>query len=376
MSNRGLLFVFTYVVVPAASIPLTSRNFISNNPIGTSKDSNIGVSRWLEDFSHSAIPVSCHSHNDYTRPWPLFSALAAGCASTEADVWLSPDGKDLLVGHHRKSLSPDRTLKSLYIDPLMEILNTINPESIWNNFSRTDQANGVFRTQPEATLILFIDVKDDASKTWPLVLEQLEPLRQKLFLTRHEEINSTEQELWPGPVTIVGTGNILNRRDVSIGQDLDQWNAYHDAFLDALLDKLPTDDRRDEFYAASVSFKKTIGSVFAGFSKKQLYKLRDQIDSAQQKGLKVRYWDTPSWPISHRDYVWRTLIKEGVDLLNADDVQSAAKRDWSRGYERETIWLAVVSVHILITSGVVLWVVHRAIQKYERRLKDEGSIRV
>ena len=45
--------------------------------------------RWVEDLSAQVSPVMVHSHNDYLRPRPLFSALSVGCASVEADVWLS-----------------------------------------------------------------------------------------------------------------------------------------------------------------------------------------------------------------------------------------------------------------------------------------------
>ena len=35
-----------------------------------------------------------HSHNDYWRDTPLYTALANGVQSIEADVWLNPkDGK-------------------------------------------------------------------------------------------------------------------------------------------------------------------------------------------------------------------------------------------------------------------------------------------
>lgn len=374
---------------------MTSRNFISNNPIETNGTPTDGVSKWLDDFSHSAIPVMCHSHNDYTRPYPLFSALAAGCASVEADVWSTPDGKDLLVGHSKGSLSTERTLQSLYINPLLEILDSLNPSDTGYNLSKTDQAMGVFRTHAYKTLILFIDVKDDPVTTWPLVVKQLEPLRQKFYLSRHQIISSEDdapipQTFWLGPITVVGTGNILDHRQVNYGSDVNSWRQYHDVFLDAPLDKLPLaetigneQDRvtttinawsENEFYTASVSFWKTIGSVRTGLSKSQLSKLRAQITAAQLKGLVTRYWGLPEWPISHRDYVWKILIREGIDLLNADDIETAAKRDWSRGYSRETIWISVVSAYIVVASALLLWFGHRTIQRELRNLEKSNSI--
>jgi hypothetical protein len=40
---------------------------------------------WMMPLS---VPVGCHSHNDYWRRVPLYSALQAGCIGVEADVWL------------------------------------------------------------------------------------------------------------------------------------------------------------------------------------------------------------------------------------------------------------------------------------------------
>src|ERR1700743_3646745 len=40
------------------------------------------------DFTASKMPIHCHSHNDYWRTKPLYSAIGVGCSSVEADVWL------------------------------------------------------------------------------------------------------------------------------------------------------------------------------------------------------------------------------------------------------------------------------------------------
>ena len=59
-----------------------------------------------------------HAHNDYAHPRPLFDALAARFGSIEADVFLV-DGK-LLVAHERKTLTPEKTLEALYLEPLRD----------------------------------------------------------------------------------------------------------------------------------------------------------------------------------------------------------------------------------------------------------------
>lgn len=386
-----MLFAFIFVLQPKALRDTASENFISNNPIATDGQPVDGLSRWLEDFSRTVVPVMCHSHNDYWRPYPLYSALAAGCTGVEADVWLSDDGSEVLVGHDRQSLSLERTLRATYLDPLLEILDKMNPPEIWSNFSRTDRPHGVFRSQPNITLVLLLDVKDDASKTWPIVMQQLEPLRRKLFLTRYEQISSDpgfilRQTSWPGPVTIVGTGNLLEDRAINYWPNSTLYHRHHDAFLDAPLEQLLEDNFRGVFnggyfkrmlwdsedaYYTSVSFKQSIGSVRAGFSEKQLSKLRKQIETAKWSGLKSRYWDLPSWPISYRDYIWEVLMKEGVDMLNVDDLQSAAKRSWTTGYIRSVIWMAASSVFIFLSCVMFAWCGYRAVSRHMAGLQSQ-----
>ncbi|KAF7538020.1 hypothetical protein G7Z17_g12716 [Cylindrodendrum hubeiense] len=355
------LFVTTFLVLYAyQSSGLAFVDLFDGN--GNSTES---ATKWVDELSTLVSPAMCHSHNDYLRPHPLFTALTAGCASVEADVWLSKDGKDLLVAHHWWSLSSSRTLRSLYIDPLVQILDSMNSPYSEIDPDSTRQAFGVFARSPETPLILYIDVKDDPATTWPVVLEQLKPLRDRRYLSRHEKMPSwtTNQSFWPGPITVVGTGNIGKRRDVNIGNDPERWHQHHDVFLDAPLDLLNKpglcrkndsscmEIQENEFYTASVSLWSTLGSVFGGFSQSQLKIMRAQIQAAKDLNLLSRYWELPSWPVSYRNYVWRVITREGVDLLNADDVVSAARRYWVSDYMRD---VALHGSHLARVLGLVL----------------------
>ncbi|KAF5580948.1 hypothetical protein FPCIR_10449 [Fusarium pseudocircinatum] len=203
-------------------------------------------------------------------------------------------------------------------------------------FDPTTRASGVFATEPNTTLILFIDVKDQPVKVWPLVLQQLGPLRDLRYLSRHDKTMATNQTFWPGPITIVGTGNIIKRRDINIGTDLEKWQQHHDTFLDAPLHLLTETgfiesnkfygpyELENEFYTASAPFSTAIGSVRAGFGTQQMEPLRNQLRIAKHRNLKSRLWGLPAWPRGHRDYVWKVLVQEGIDLLNANDIASAA----------------------------------------------------
>lgn len=40
------------------------------------------------DLTRGIVPKPFHSHNDYWRDLPFYSALSVGAVSVEADVWL------------------------------------------------------------------------------------------------------------------------------------------------------------------------------------------------------------------------------------------------------------------------------------------------
>ena len=123
-------------------------------------------------LTQGIIPVSIHSHNDYWRPLPFYSALSVGAISIEADVWLY--NGTLHVGHEESALTSARTFESLYINPILDVLKRQNPKSPF--LTKGPTHNGVFDTDAEQTLYLFVDVKTDGMKTWPYVLKALQPL--------------------------------------------------------------------------------------------------------------------------------------------------------------------------------------------------------
>ena len=338
-----------------------------------------GLSHWPTDFTGDVRPVACHSHNDYWRKVPLYSAVHAGCISVEADIWLFDE--ELYVGHSTYALSPNRTLKSLYIEPLLEILEKQNPIT---QFHPTLDAppNGVFDTAPSQTLILLIDFKTAGDALWPVVYSQLEALRRKNYLTYFNGTDVVE-----GPITVVGTGNApfnllmanSTYRDVFFDAPLDQmadqggsWKSAELENEDAEVDETavkatpqsraispletitstrspkPLGDDAGQGYSggapldpsiysplnsyyASVSFKKSIGHMWRShLTPEQLELVREQIRGAHRQGLKVRYWGLPNWPRGLRNHVWHVLVREGVDVLNVDDLAGATRRDWRR----------------------------------------------
>ncbi|QRV90887.1 altered inheritance of mitochondria protein 6 [Ceratobasidium sp. AG-Ba] len=268
-------------------------------------------------FTRGIIPRAYDSHNDYWRDVPLFSAISFGAISVEADVWMWDD--DLFVGHDPSSLSKRRTFSSLYVQPLMDILKQQNPSTSFPYTNNT--RNGVFDTTVGQTLYLFVDVKTDGNSTWPLVIKQLAPLRDGGWLSYWD---NEAGSLKPGAVTVIGTGN------TPFSQVQAYSTAHRDVFYDAPITAFtsgsPGEYNTSNVVIASGSLASALGAPMSGntFSDSQLLSLGNQVKGAHAAGIKVRYWETPGWPISKRDYVWKTLESLGVDLLNADDLEAAA----------------------------------------------------
>ena len=277
------------------------------------------------DFSRDIHPIPCHSHNDYWRRVPLFDALYAGCVSVEADVWFSPT--DLLIGHKAGDLTQSRTLKSLYIDPIVSILSHQNSGSSPLGVNTTVK-HGVFDTNSSTPLVLLIDIQTDGAKTFLAVQQALEPLRTRGWLTHFNGSAVVD-----GLVTVVGTGETPF--------DLITANTtYRDIFYDAPLEDLWGENvsngssryTSENSYYASTNFEAAVGKPWHGIlTPKQVEMVRGQVGEAQKRGIRARYWNTPNWPASRKEHVWDVLEKEGVGVLNADDLQGVSKRSWVNG---------------------------------------------
>ena len=305
-----------------------------------------GRSGYPTDFTRDIVPIPCHSHNDYWRRVPLYEAIHYGCTSVEADVWFL-DG-ELYVGHSTSSLTRNRTFQSLYIDPLIQIIDKQNPSTDFVNGTQTH--NGVFDEEPDQTLVLLVDFKTNGEELFPIVESQISVLRDRDYLSYFNGNTFISRA-----ITVVATGNapfnLIKANDT-----------YRDIFFDAplhLLSSPPISDASStnseeqetngidlslggaqfttqNSYYASTDFYSEIGFPWRGdLSSAQLTKLREQIKEAKDRGLKSRYWNTPAWPIGLRNHIWSVLINEGAAVLNVDDIRSASKGDWRRRIDRD-----------------------------------------
>jgi hypothetical protein len=272
---------------------------------------------WLPNFSTGVTPKPIHSHNDYDRDIPLFRALSVGCTGVEADIWLV--NNDLQVAHTRRALRPARTLQSLYLNPIMNILNSQNTQN--PNANASEPFIGVFNHSPNESLILLLDFKEDANMLFPLVMTQLAPLREAGYLTHWDG-----SKIVQGPLTIVASGEASKRLDLLSSSN---GTVFADAPLIDLAQPNSPYNYSNSFYASAPIAPAIHGKIpFGGMTAAQKATVQTLVEAAQDKGLKARFWATPSWPVSLRDRVWKQLEREKVGMLNVDDVRVAAMWNW------------------------------------------------
>ncbi|KAJ4144374.1 hypothetical protein LMH87_003258 [Akanthomyces muscarius] len=254
---------------------------------------------WPFDSLSNIKPVACHSHNDYDRDVPVFSAFSAGCIAIEADVFLS--GGDVIIGHVFPT--PGRTLRVQYTEPLRAILD--------HNNGGSPGENGIYKARPDQKIVLMIDFKTSDTKTLDAVVAALQPLRDGNYLSRVVDGKFSQRA-----VTVVASGNAPFDR-ISSGDGVPN----RDVFYDAKVDNLESKYTKLNSYYASADFKNAIGnpSSAGAFSDAQKAKVKSQVDAAHAAGLKVRYWNLPG------EYMWESLAALGVDYLNADDMSNTAR---------------------------------------------------
>jgi len=242
--------------------------------------------------------VSAHSHNDYLHRRPLFDALDHGFTSVEADVF-AVDG-ELLVGHERGDLTPDRTLEKLYLAPLSDRV----------------KANGGSVYPTPSRFFLLIDFKSDATTASRLLQPLLKNYRR--MLTASDDAKSHA-----GPVTVVITGNRPEfptgpqRKQGSIDPD----SVHKYAGIDGRVSDLASNLSPEIMPMISDNWKDHFKWYGDGpMPSAEQEKLRDIVRKAHDSGRVVRFWSTRD-----SESFWRELESAGVDLINADNLDRLAE---------------------------------------------------
>jgi alkaline phosphatase len=222
--------------------------------------------------------ADAHSHNDYKNSIPFYRAYNDGFGSIEADVY-AVNGH-LMVAHEEKEITPLRSLKFMYIDPLVTNL-------------RKDTAR---------RLRLLIEIKKDYTITLPLVLKELKPLRKYFSYPGH-----------PGRLVITMTGavppgNVMVQYPGWLNFDVGHLNGY-----------TPEQLKKIELVSADFwEYSKWNGR--SELKARDIKRLKGIIDSAHAAGKKMRFYGTPDTPLC-----WKTMIELNTDVIGTDHVDELAE---------------------------------------------------
>ncbi|KAF7324054.1 hypothetical protein MKEN_00627800 [Mycena kentingensis (nom. inval.)] len=238
----------------------------------------------------AAKPI--HSHNDYLQAVPFWTAFNLSIMSVEADVWWQSN--QLFVAHTSGEISSSRTLQSLYLNPILGIINGSIP--VASN-----------RISPSNPFQLLIDMKSSGASTYQPVVDALSALRAGGHLTTYHAATKTLKQ---GAVTVVGTGN------TPLASVLAQ--SPRDVFFDA--------DIRTLFSSRPVP----TGSALWGpevaplasvdwSSVSNTAQMAQLVLNAHDLGIRTRFWDTPS-SVS----TWNTFWAAGSDWVNADSLKAVS----------------------------------------------------
>jgi hypothetical protein len=237
--------------------------------------------------------VQAHSHNDYEQKRPLLEALDYGFCSVEADVYLV-EGQ-LWVAHDRKDLKPERTLKSLYLEPLAE---------------RVRNRVGIF-ADPQARLMLLVDVKGQGAEVYQRLKTELAPYAP--MLTRFRDTGVVT-----GAVTVVLSGD---RAWDLARADRDRWCAL-DGRMSDLTNAAPAGVAGSSRPPASLVplVSESWRTLFrwdgdGEMSASDKARLKGLVSQAHAQGRKIRFWALPDRPEA-----WKVCQDAGVDLINTDKI--------------------------------------------------------
>lgn len=222
--------------------------------------------------------ANAHSHNDYLNDQPFQRAWQNGFGSIEADIF--PVNGVLCVAHSKNEIKPGRTLKKLYLEPLLDVIKN----------SETHH------------LKLLIDIKQDHKLCLALLEKELQPLKKYLSTQKKGKL-----------VTILISGERPEPKEYK------NYPGY--IFFD---DDLKIPHTTEEW--------KRVGQVSLPFTKYSAWKgsdtialkdkqsLKEVIDSVHLKNKTIRFWAAPDTKSS-----WQLQSELGVDMIGTDKIDELAE---------------------------------------------------
>jgi YVTN family beta-propeller protein len=225
----------------------------------------------LYTFSQQAT-FRAHSHNDYKQANPFHHAFARGFSSIEADVFLVK-GR-LLVAHEIGDTKENRSLESMYLEPLSKELK-----------KRRGKAN-----DPSApSFQLLIDVKSEAMTTLDAIVDLLKKFPD---LTSRKEIRFT----------------ISGNRPPD-----DRYPAYP-AFI--FFDGRPGSNYTPEALKKVALISDSYANyLLPGTRTPDSERAKKVVDAAHALQKPFRFWGNPD-----NEQTWELLAEIGTDYINTDDI--------------------------------------------------------
>ncbi|UIR55213.1 alkaline phosphatase [Sphingobacterium sp. SRCM116780] len=233
----------------------------------------------------SNVQIKGHSHNDYEQHIPFYTAYYAGMESIEADVFLR--NGVLYVAHNKNEIKKDRTLSSLYLDPIIRMMKT---------------HDGHIFQDKNKKMQLMIDIKED----YVHALDNLIKL-----ISTHGEVFDTSKN--PNAVKIVISG------DRPVPADFKKYPKW--LFFDGLVDQTYTADQWKRVAMISADLKDYTNWNGKGTPiPEDKAKIKAAIAIAEQQQLPFRFWDNHDSPNT-----WQELNKLGVYWINTDQPEALSR---------------------------------------------------
>lgn len=229
--------------------------------------------------------LNAHSHNDYENNPPFWLAYNNHFGSVEADIWAVKG--ELYVAHYEKEIFRERTLDSLYIQPIVRIFRKNNGKA-WKDNPFTFQLLIDIKTPTEPTL----SILTDKLKQYPDVFNPL--------------INKDA-------VRVVISGN---RPEPS------EFINYPDfIFFDGLLDREYDKEQLKRIPLFSANFRSfSLWNGTGYIIEKDMIRLQSTVDSVHSLNKKIRFWNSPD-----DMNTWGTFVKMGIDFINTDHIVKLAE---------------------------------------------------
>ena len=234
------------------------------------------VSLSHEAFSQQDFKL--HSHNDYLRNAPFWEAFGAGSASIEVDVILQ--NGELMAAHEMESIQPERTLKSLYLEPIQKA-----------------KALGMIDS---FDFHLLIDSKTEGYSTLEQIVNDASKFEELLYSNQN-----------PKGLKLIISGNRPKPEDY---KNYPEW-----IFFDYQSKVLTSDLPWEKIGMVSLSFRQF--SVWNGKGRiveAEKTKLDEFISLVHSFNRPVRFWGSPDGKTA-----WKAFYEMGVDFINTDDPAGA-----------------------------------------------------